>query len=107
MYKVAAGDTVFIGNPLFNHPTYFTVNIENKKVNHFMIVINITQILFVKYHSAWRLDQALLCVIKLSSKLPNPIKEGSTMNITSRQKQTHLSQGIFDLAVFYWLGDDI
>lgn len=106
MFKVPAGYTIFIGN-LFNHTTYSTVNIENKKVDHFIIFINITQIFFVKY-STWRVGEALLCIFKLSSKLPNPIKEGSTMNVTSRQKRTRLPQGISGLGVFApRLGDDI
>lgn len=88
MVKVPTGDYIFIGNPQFNHTTYFTVNIEKKQVKRFMIFINITQIFFVKCHSAWRVGEALLCIFNLSSKLHKPIKEGSTMKATSGQKQT-------------------
>lgn len=47
-----------------------------------------------------RVGEAFLCIFKMSSKLPNPIKEGSTMNITSRQQQPYLSQVIFGLGFF-------
>lgn len=68
-----------------------------------MIFINITQIFFVKY-SAWRVGEALLCIFNLSSKLHKPIKEGSTMNVISRQNQTPLSQGGFLVWVFLQAG---